>query len=168
MPPERTPMPESNETLEIEKKPLELCFRQSAEEIAEAHADREECRRRLRDNTAHAAMLEKLLDSRKRFGLLYLSIDAPLLRHVLAQARQKALIARQELGILERASAWHLCGAKTKAGSPCQRPAVAGKRRCRLHGGKSTGPKTEAGREAIRESNRRRAEAGYFAYPPPV
>ncbi|WP_414092957.1 HGGxSTG domain-containing protein, partial [Legionella feeleii] len=30
--------------------------------------------------------------------------------------------------------------------------------RCKLHGGKSTGPKTEAGREAIRESNRRRAK----------
>ncbi|WP_428410976.1 HGGxSTG domain-containing protein [Legionella sp.] len=28
--------------------------------------------------------------------------------------------------------------------------------RCKLHGGKSTGPRTEAGREAIRNSNRRR------------
>jgi len=27
------------------------------------------------------------------------------------------------------------CGAKTRKGAPCQAPAVAGKRRCRLHGG---------------------------------
>ena len=27
------------------------------------------------------------------------------------------------------------CGAKTRRGSPCQSPAVSGKRRCRMHGG---------------------------------
>jgi uncharacterized protein YjcR len=27
------------------------------------------------------------------------------------------------------------CGAKTRAGTPCQAPAVNGKRRCRMHGG---------------------------------
>ncbi len=27
------------------------------------------------------------------------------------------------------------CGARTRAGRPCRAPAVAGKRRCRLHGG---------------------------------
>ena len=27
------------------------------------------------------------------------------------------------------------CGAKTRSGKPCQSPAVAGKRRCRMHGG---------------------------------
>ena len=27
------------------------------------------------------------------------------------------------------------CGAKTRAGSPCQSPAVKGKKRCRMHGG---------------------------------
>jgi len=27
------------------------------------------------------------------------------------------------------------CGAKTRAGTPCRSPAVAGKRRCRMHGG---------------------------------
>jgi glucans biosynthesis protein len=31
------------------------------------------------------------------------------------------------------------CGAKTRAGSPCLRPAIRGRRRCRLHGGASTG-----------------------------
>jgi hypothetical protein len=27
------------------------------------------------------------------------------------------------------------CGAKTRRGSPCRAPAVAGKKRCRMHGG---------------------------------
>ena len=27
------------------------------------------------------------------------------------------------------------CGAKTRKGTPCQAPAVAGKARCRMHGG---------------------------------
>jgi uncharacterized protein YjcR len=27
------------------------------------------------------------------------------------------------------------CGAKTRNGSPCQSPAVTGKKRCRMHGG---------------------------------
>jgi hypothetical protein len=31
------------------------------------------------------------------------------------------------------------CGAKTKSGTPCQRPPVEGKNRCRLHGGLSPG-----------------------------
>jgi hypothetical protein len=50
------------------------------------------------------------------------------------------------------------CGARTRKGTPCQARVVAGKKRCRLHGGCSTGPKSEAGRNAIAESNRRRAE----------
>jgi glucans biosynthesis protein len=31
------------------------------------------------------------------------------------------------------------CGAKTRAGTPCQSPAIRGRRRCRLHGGLSPG-----------------------------
>jgi len=27
------------------------------------------------------------------------------------------------------------CGAKTRSGNPCKSPAVAGKKRCRMHGG---------------------------------
>jgi hypothetical protein len=37
------------------------------------------------------------------------------------------------------------CGAKTRAGGGCRQPAMANGR-CRLHGGRSTGPRTEAGR----------------------
>jgi len=31
------------------------------------------------------------------------------------------------------------CGARTRAGTPCQRLAIRGRRRCRLHGGLSPG-----------------------------
>jgi hypothetical protein len=31
------------------------------------------------------------------------------------------------------------CRAKTPAGTPCRRPAIQGRRRCRLHGGLSPG-----------------------------
>jgi hypothetical protein len=57
------------------------------------------------------------------------------------------------------------CGAKTRKGTPCQAPPVWNKSqdkarngRCKLHGGLSTGAKTEAGKEAIRASNRRRGK----------
>jgi hypothetical protein len=42
-----------------------------------------------------------------------------------------------------------LCGARTRSGTPCEKFPVAGKRRCRLHGGASTGPKTAAGKARI-------------------
>ncbi len=42
------------------------------------------------------------------------------------------------------------CGARTRAGTPCRGPAVRGRLRCRLHGGRSTGPRTAEGRERCR------------------
>lgn len=41
---------------------------------------------------------------------------------------------------------WRRCGAKTRAGSACSSRPVWGRRRCRMHGGSSTGPKTAEGR----------------------
>ena len=41
------------------------------------------------------------------------------------------------------------CGARTKAGGACHRPAVKRTGRCRRHGGKSTGPRTEDGLELL-------------------
>lgn len=32
------------------------------------------------------------------------------------------------------------CGAKTRAGTPCQKPALTGKTRCQLHGGRGGAP----------------------------
>src|SRR6266404_8560759 len=44
------------------------------------------------------------------------------------------------------------CCAKTRAGAPCIMRVVPGKRRCRFHGGLSTGPKTKAARARIAEA----------------
>ena len=66
------------------------------------------------------------------------------------------------------------CGARTKAGGKCQRPAVKRTGRCTRHGGKSTGPRTQAGRDKIaalhtthgrlikqkRQAAKKRAEVG--------
>ena len=49
-----------------------------------------------------------------------------------------------------------LCGAKTRKGAPCRLLSEPGRRRCKFHGGKSTGPKTAEGRARIAEAQRRR------------
>jgi hypothetical protein len=41
------------------------------------------------------------------------------------------------------------CGAKTRSGGKCQRPAVKRTGKCTRHGGKSTGPRTQDGRDKI-------------------
>jgi len=38
------------------------------------------------------------------------------------------------------------CGAKTRAGTPCKNKAIYINARCKWHGGRSTGPKTEEGK----------------------
>lgn len=52
------------------------------------------------------------------------------------------------------------CGARTRAGSACQAPAMKNGR-CRMHGGKSTGPRTEAGLVRLRAA--RTVHRGYRA-----
>ena len=71
------------------------------------------------------------------------------------------------------------CGARsrTRGNQPCRAPAIRGKRRCRMHGGRSTGPRTPEGRarstrarwihgsysaEAERELRRFKAECAVF------
>lgn len=46
------------------------------------------------------------------------------------------------------------CGARTKAGTPCRQRALYGSGRCKWHGGLSTGPTTEAGKEQARINGR--------------
>ena len=48
------------------------------------------------------------------------------------------------------------CGAKTRAGHPCKMKSEPGRRRCKFHGGKSTGPRTAEGRARIAEAQRKR------------
>lgn len=47
------------------------------------------------------------------------------------------------------------CGAKTRAGTPCKITALYFGGRCKWHGGCSTGPKTEAGKEQARVNGRK-------------
>jgi hypothetical protein len=42
------------------------------------------------------------------------------------------------------------CGARTRAGCPFRAPAIHDKSRCRMHGGRSTGPRTEDGMARMR------------------
>ena len=44
------------------------------------------------------------------------------------------------------------CGAKTRSGSECRRPANKRNGKCHLHGGASTGPRTEAGLMRLTEA----------------
>ena len=50
------------------------------------------------------------------------------------------------------------CGAKTRRGTQCQRPARKVNGRCRLHGGRSTGAKTQEGRAKIAAANLKTGE----------
>ena len=52
------------------------------------------------------------------------------------------------------------CGARTRGGAPCRGPAVRGKRRCRMHGGASTGPLTREGLERLRAARTRHGAYG--------
>ena len=46
------------------------------------------------------------------------------------------------------------CNAQSKrTKQQCKAPAIKGKTKCRFHGGKSTGPKTEAGRARVAAAN---------------
>ncbi len=45
------------------------------------------------------------------------------------------------------------CLAKTRRGTECQKPAIKGRKRCQLHGGRSTGPRTVEGRARIAAAN---------------
>ena len=47
------------------------------------------------------------------------------------------------------------CDAKTRKGTACQKPPIKGKRRCRLHGGLSSGPKSAEGKSRIAETHYR-------------
>lgn len=48
------------------------------------------------------------------------------------------------------------CGARTRKGAPCLVRVEPGKRRCRFHGGLSTGPRTAEGKARIAAAQRRR------------
>lgn len=48
------------------------------------------------------------------------------------------------------------CGAQTRKGAPCRNLSEPGRRRCKFHGGRSTGPTTPEGKARIAEAQRLR------------
>ncbi len=50
---------------------------------------------------------------------------------------------RQNAAVPER------CGAKTRTGTPCQARRLPSRKRCKWHGGASTGPRTERGKRVV-------------------
>jgi len=51
------------------------------------------------------------------------------------------------------------CDAKTRKGTNCRNLSEAGRRRCKFHGGMSTGPRTVEGRQRIAVAQRKRWDA---------
>ena len=68
------------------------------------------------------------------------------------QSMELTLVNHQKLIEADRATrfgpGWPgtICLAKTRQGTPCQNPVVTNRNRCRMHGGKSTGPRTPEGK----------------------
>ncbi len=52
------------------------------------------------------------------------------------------------------------CGARARSSCPCRSPAIQGKLRCRMHGGRSTGPRTPKGLEDLRAARTIHGNAG--------
>ena len=80
--------------------------------------------------------------------------DEPLVRE-----REPIERVRARLEALVRANAAPRCGARSKrTGKPCRAAAPNG--RCKLHGGKSTGPRTP---EGLARSRRANWKHGYYS-----
>ena len=75
------------------------------------------------------------------------------------RARYGVLLFPASNEILASRKAPTACSAKTRRGTPCRCRPIPGKRRCKFHGGISTGPKTVAGRQRISDAQKRRWHA---------
>jgi hypothetical protein len=87
-------------------------------------------------------------DTRARGGVLSVDERADLLALALAFLPRR---------LAHRVAAFRVtCGAKTRKGTLCRAKSEPGRKRCKFHGGLSTGPKTAEGRTRIAEAQRRR------------
>lgn len=147
-------------------------IRQTAAEIEAAHRARVELLRRREDLVRHITRIGAIIEERNEHQRLMLlegrrptrnwkEKQEPVFRESLRRAHLELGETEQELENYPTCR----CGALTRDGGVCQRPAVEGRRRCPLHGGKSTGPKTREGREAIAAANRARTQASPSAEP---
>jgi hypothetical protein len=83
-------------------------------------------------------------------------VDKELRQRLLTQRKEHDDFCQLRRELREQGNDWlpypeHLravpCGATTRAGTPCKMTAIYWNGRCKLHGGKSTGAKTRAGRK---------------------
>lgn len=101
--------------------------------------------------------LDGLLD----FNLegISMDFDATILRTPI-NVRGGVLAAKgnflTSLRMRDKGSYRQKCGAMTRKGTPCRCKPLSGKRRCKFHGGASTGPRTPEGRERIANAQRQR------------
>jgi hypothetical protein len=76
-----------------------------------------------------------------------------------SEERARAMLAAGTLRLLvpKERQERKLCGAFARStGKPCQAPGNGRGGRCKLHGGMSTGPKTEQGRRRLQEAMKER------------
>ena len=94
----------------------------------------------------------RILNSRPGLGFVRLQLSGPItlahLRAFHAAATMRSAVHAQ----MHRQE----CGALTRRGMACKLKSEPGKARCRLHGGLSTGPKTEEGKARIANAQRKR------------
>lgn len=86
--------------------------------------------------------------ARARHGVLDAELEMALLREFAPSMPHK--LAQRLVAPRAR------CKARTRIGTHCKALSVPGRRRCKLHGGLSTGPKTAEGRKRIAEAQQRR------------
>lgn len=78
----------------------------------------------------------------------------------LAPTKGKALPAAQKAedmqsrALRREVKLRQVCGAKNRKGKPCRNMSEPERKRCRFHGGKSTGPRTEEGKARIAAAQR--------------
>ena len=94
---------------------------------------------------------QHILNSRPGLGFTALHFTAPTPEHWNLIHTAIAIRKATEAQLQRRP-----CGATTRKGAACKLASEPGKKRCRLHGGLSTGPKTAEGKARIAEAQRRR------------
>ena len=88
-----------------------------------------------------------------RFGIPVKNAqDVALVNGQQNPARSRKRISAETIGTMNPMHTAPRCGARTRSGGTCCAPVVRGKRRCRIHGGKSTGPRTPEGQERSRRA----------------
>lgn len=95
---------------------------------------------------------KQLLASRPGLGFVNLSFTAPVYAEQLNLIFIAMAIRRATLSDMRRRT----CGAMTRRSMECRLRTEPGRKRCRLHGGLSTGPLTAEGKARIAEAQRKR------------